>query len=125
MSIIEDLRASLPEMMFERALESLKRAVPMPPSSGLQEALMALLAVSIFCFGGGEERVLSLELFKHFVRVQPRKLEGRRCTDTRRELSLTKRRQAGALRDRFEAVVESVTCLGAVRVDRRRDGDSP
>ena len=46
MSIIDDLRASLPEMMLVRALAILVRAVPMPPSSGLQEARMALDAVS-------------------------------------------------------------------------------
>ena len=47
MSMMEDFIASLLEMMLERALDSLKRAVPMPPSSGLQEALIALLAVSM------------------------------------------------------------------------------
>ena len=47
MSMMEDLRASLPEMMLVRAEASLVRAVPIPPSSGLQEARMALFAVSI------------------------------------------------------------------------------
>ena len=54
-STIEDLRASLPDIMLERALESLTRAVPTPPSSALQEALMQLLAVSISAFAAARK----------------------------------------------------------------------
>ena len=46
-SMSEDLKASLPAIMLVRALASLVKAIPIPPSSGLQEARMQLEAVSI------------------------------------------------------------------------------
>ena len=74
-------------------------------------------------FCSGQEGVLSLEVFEHFVWIQPRELEGGGGVTTRRELSLTEGGQSGPLRERFKAVVKTVTCLGSVVVGRR-DGDS-